>query len=479
MSIITRATGFILCMLIAGGARAADKAFDQVQKKVHARTRKEVHWERDLQAREDARTRVRALLKKPLSLGAAVQVALLNNRNLQAAFEEIGLSYADLREARLLPNPEIDLSVKFPDRAPRNPLTEWNFAQNFIGLLMIPLKTRVAQQKLAAAQARAADKVVELVAETKSAYWELVATMQTAAKLQVILESQRAALDLAQRLHEAGNITDLRLSQDHAEYSQLRLEVATNESSVREQREKLNRLLGLWGANTEWKLATSELPDVPASDLTIRGLETLAVQNRLDLTAARSDLLSAARALGLERTFRFIGGLDFGISGEHEPEGTNLIGPSLRFELPIFNQGQAKLARGEAQLRMSAAKFEQLAIVIRSTVRELRDRLLSAAEIARFHKEEVVPTRHRITALTLLQYNAMLVGAFEAFTARREDLQAEKDLIAATRDYWTIRAELERAVGGDLEAASARVTQRSNAADSKAAKPLKSTHHHD
>ena len=462
-----------------GGANipAADMPFEPTRSKVRERTRYEIRWETDLRAREENRTRVKALLRSPLRMSSAVQIALLNNRNLQATFEEIGLSYADLREARTLANPELDLTVKFPDRSPKKPLWEWELAQNFLNLLMLPLKTRVARQRLAAAQARVADEVIQLVSETKIAYWELVAAEQTLSKLQVILESQRASLDLAQRLHEAGNITDLRLTREQAEYSQLRIEAATTESSIRDQREKLNRLLGLWGSDLRWKLAGTELPEVPSIEFPVSDLETLAVQNRLDLAAARSELQAAARALGLERSFRFIGGLDFGIAGESEPDGAKLLGPSLRLELPIFNQGQAKIARGEAELRKAAAKFEQLAVEIRSNARELRDRLISKRELARFHREEVVPTRHQITALTLLQYNAMLVGAFEAFTARREDLEAEKELIEATRDYWTTRAQLEREVGGDLRA-RIETTQRPGIAENKNVKPAK-THKHD
>ena len=467
----------ILVGFAGGKSLAADKPFEPVRAKTRDRTRYEVRWERDLQAREESRARVKALLRSPLRVSSAVQIALLNNRNLQATFEEIGLSYADLREARTLANPELDLTVKFPDRSPKKPLWEWGIAQNFLSLLMLPLKTRAAQQQLATAQARVADEVIQLVAETKVAFWELVATEQTLAKLRVIVESQRASLELAQRLHEAGNITDLRLTREQAEYSQLRVEVATSEASIRDQREKLNRLLGLWGSGLHWKLASTELPDVPSSDIPISGLEALVVQNRLDLTAARSELQSAARALGLERTFRFIGGLDFGIAGESESDGAKLLGPSLRLEIPMFNQGQARIARGEAELRKAAAKFEQLAIEIRSNVRELRDRLISKRELARFHREEVVPTRHQITALTLIQYNAMLVGAFEAFTARREDLQAERELIEATRDYWTTRAELEREVGGDLDG-RIESTHRAGTAEIKGVKPVKS-HKHD
>jgi outer membrane protein, heavy metal efflux system len=437
---------------LANFADAKDKPFAPVQESVRGRTQLDVHWETDLRAREESRKRVRGLLHRPLALSTAVQVALLNNRGLQATFEEIGLSFADLREARTLANPELDLTVKFPDRSPRKPSYEWGIAQNFLDLLMIPLRTRVAREKLTAAQMRVADEVTKVVAETKSAYWELVADTQSIAQLRVMIDAQKASLDLMQKLHEAGNVTDLRLLRDQAEYSQLRLELALAEAELREHREKLHRLLGVWGADTDWTLAVTELPAVPASDIPLRGLETLAVQNRLDLAAARAELQSAARSLGLEKTFRFIGGLDFGVAGERESDGLNQVGPSLRFELPIFNQDQAKIARGEAQLRMAAAKFEQLAIDIRSTVRELHNRMVTKREIARFQREEIRPTRRRITALTLLEYNAMLVGAFEAFTARREDLEAERSLIDSTREYWVTRAELERAVGGDFEA---------------------------
>jgi outer membrane protein TolC len=90
-------------------------------------------------------------------------------------------------------------------------------------------------------------------------------------------------------------------------------------------------------------------------------------------------------------------------------------------------------------------------------VRELRDRLISKRDTVQFYRNELVPTRRRITQQTLLRYNAMLVGAFEAFEARKEDLDAERGMIDATRDYWITRARLERAVGGDLDAQPRRV----------------------
>jgi cobalt-zinc-cadmium efflux system outer membrane protein len=461
-------------LLSAAAASAKEKPFAAVEQTVANRTRKEVRWEQDLRAREESRARARALLRKPLTVSSAVQVALLNNRGLQASFEEIGLSFADLREARQLANPEAELSVKFPDRPPTTPLYEWGIAQNFLNLLMLPLRTRVAREQLAAAQMRAADAVVKLIAEVKVAYYEVLADQQLSARMRTTRDAQGTSLELMQRLHEAGNVTDLALNQEQAQYARVRLEVAMAEADLRAKREKLNRLLGVWGSDTEWKLAATELPRPPADDVSVRALETLAVANRFDLAAARSSLASAVRAVGLEKTFRFIGALDFGVVGEHEPDGTHLTGPSLRLELPIFNQGQARIARGEAQLRMAAAKFEELAVETRSTVRELRDRLTSKRDMARFYREEFLPTRNAITEQTLVQYNAMLVGAFEAFTARREALEAERSAIEAVRDYWTTRAELERAVGGDLDGKRRAALPRTTTT-SKTAKPLKTT----
>lgn len=441
-----------LCLAAAApwAAVAKDNAFAPVQTKVRERTKSEVRWGQDMAAREQAQAQARLLLKRPLTVAGAVQVALLNNRELQAGFEEIGLTFADVREARMLANPSADLAVKFPDRPPTAPLYEWGIAQKFLDLLMIPLCSRVARDQLAAAQLRVADQVVKLVGEVKVAFYELQGEDALLAKLRTMQEGQASSLQLMQKLHEAGNVPDLSLTREQAVYSQARLEIAMAEAEGRGHREKLNRLLGVWGSETTWKLA-GELPRVPDTEPSVRGLETLAVANRFDLAAARAGLESTVRALGLEKTFRFIGALEFGIAGESDPDKTKLLGPSVRFELPIFNQGQAKIARGEAQLRMAHRKFEGLAIEIRSEVRELRDRLISKRDIARFYRDDLLPTRHRITAQTLVQYNAMLVGAFETFQARKEDVEAERGMIEATRDYWITRAELERAVGGDLD----------------------------
>jgi outer membrane protein, heavy metal efflux system len=448
-------TRFVTCSSIlvmtipAGSAREKEGAFQGVQQSVQERSGKTVRWEKDQAAHEQALQEVRRLLRKPLTVDIAVQIALLNNRSLQATFEEIGLSTADLIEAATFPNPRFDLAIRFPDKPPSGTYIDYGAAIDFLSIIMIPLKKQVAKVQLEAAVLRVADTTLELVSQVKSAFYSLQASQQLLKRFKLIVDANAASLDLAQRQHEAGNITDLALAQQQSSYSRSRLDVASTEAEIRRNREKLNLLLGLWGTDTDWQIA-GELPQVPSSDLPMRGLERLAISQRLDLQADYLQVTSQVKNLGLTKSFRLVGALDFGVNSERETDSQTRTGPSFAIELPIFNQGQARIARSEAALRQAQDKFEALAIDVRSEIRQLRDELASKREIARFYQDELLPGQRQILNESLLNYNAMEIGNFELFTTKAEEARTEREYIDAVRDYWITRTELERAVGGNL-----------------------------
>jgi cobalt-zinc-cadmium efflux system outer membrane protein len=436
-------------LVVAASARAKEDTFQGVQQSVRERTGKTIRWEVSQAAREQALQDVRLLLRKPLTVESAVQIALFNNRSLQATFVEIGLSAAEVIEAATIPNPKIDLAIRFPDKPPSGTYIDYSAAIDFLSIIMIPLKMRVAKDRLQAAALRVADEILELVSQVKEAYYSEQASQQLLKRFQLILDTNAASLDLAQRQHQAGNITDLALAQQQASYSRSRLDVATTEAEMRRNRERLNRLLGLWGSDTDWQIA-GELPEVPSSELPVKSLERLAISQRLDLQADYLLLTSEAKNLGLTRAFRLLGALDFGIESERETDAQTRTGPTFAIELPIFSQGQARINKSEATLRQAENKFEALAVGIRSQIRELRDELISKREIARFYQEELLPDQRRILNESLINYNAMAIGNFELFTSKAEEARTERENIEAVRDYWITRTELERAVGGNL-----------------------------
>ena len=145
--------------------------FQKVQTEVRARSAADVRWEKQMAAREETAAIVAKLLRKPLTVASAVQIALLSNRELQARFGEIGIAQADVIEAVTVPNPSVDFDVQFPVAAAHMNRYGWLVAQEFVQILMIPLKKKIAEEKLEAAELRVAAETLRLVAEVKAAYF--------------------------------------------------------------------------------------------------------------------------------------------------------------------------------------------------------------------------------------------------------------------------------------------------------------------
>ena len=443
----------LLASLVAGCATPS-ASLDRVQDTVGARTGKRVHWIRG--GPEDAQIEegVRDLLRRQLTAGNAVQIALLNNRDLQARFEEIGIAQADVIQAGLISNPNFAASFRFPNRPPSGTNIEYAIAQNFLDLLVLPLRKRIAHAQLAQTEIHVADEVLKLAMEVKIAFYTAQARQQLLDRLRVITETNETAAEFTKRLHDAGNTSDLELANQQGSYEQSRLEVAQTELQVRRDRERLNRLLGLWGGQTNWTMA-DHLPELPGSEGSLRNLESRAIAQRLDLQAARMRLDLVGQALALRTKTRYVPAeIKIGVNTERETDGSRVTGPTLDLELPIFNQGQGEIAKLTAQYRQAQRELEAMAINIRSEVREARDQLVAARDLTSYIGKRLLPTQQQALNLTLQQYNYMLKGAYDLLLAKQNEVAAERSYIEAWRDYWIARAELERAVGGNLSSSS-------------------------
>jgi cobalt-zinc-cadmium efflux system outer membrane protein len=207
--------------------------------------------------------------------------------------------------------------------------------------------------------------------------------------------------------------------------------------------------MGLWGPQTNWRLP-EQLPNIPTDEIRLEHLESMAIENRLDLAAERKAVDALAQALGITIDWRWVGQIEVGISTERETDRTWVTGPALAIELPIFNQRQADIARLEAQLRRSQKRLTAQAIEIRSEVRTLRNRLIMQRNLIDHYRRTVLPLREQIVDLTLKKYNYMLVGAFDLFMAKQQEFEAYQKYLEAVRDYWIIRADMQRSLGGRL-----------------------------
>jgi cobalt-zinc-cadmium efflux system outer membrane protein len=265
-----------------------------------------------------------------------------------------------------------------------------------------------------------------------------------------VRELTAAAAELARRQRDAGNLEVREVALFEAADAQALVDLTRAQLDEGEARERLNVLLGLPGSATDWK-ASLHLPPLPAADPDPAGLERRAIEQRLDIGAARFGVDLVGRALALKRGTRFFPvGIEVGLNQEKDTDGTRLRGPQIAIALPIFDTGAASIARLEAEQRRAQRQLEQLAIEIRSEVRLARDRLIGARALVETHEGTLLPKRREVLEQTLLHYNMMLLGVYDLLLARREETEAGQAATAARRDYWIARSRLEHAVGGEL-----------------------------
>jgi cobalt-zinc-cadmium efflux system outer membrane protein len=432
-------------------------AFTDVESTVGRASGKRVSWIRSGEEAAAAHNAVQTLLSRPLTADSSAQIALLNNRDLQARFEEIGISYADYIQAGLPKNPTVGGHIDF---SRQGPATVYSVAEDIVSLLLLPARKKIAAAQLETTKKRIASEVLGLAAETKTVFYTLQARQQLLGRLRLIVETNQAGAEIAKRQHDAGNITDLDLANQAAQYEQSRIDVTQTEAQIRSERERLNRLMGVWGQDAHWTIGDS-LPPIPGQEISTARLEQIAVTQRLDLAMARTNVDAVGMDLALRTSTRFVPvRIDLGLHGEKEPDSAQRRGPSVDLELPIFDFQQAAIARSEAQWRQAVNELHALAVDARSEIREARDLVLANRELANYYGKILLPQRVQIVNQTQLHLNAMQVGPLELLQAKERELDTERSYIDTWRDYWIAHAELERALWGGT-GGGARASERS------------------
>ena len=440
----------MLLLVFAGCASTNPQAaFNDVNQTVATRAGQAIQWPRGTVATNETANAVAALLETNLTASSAAAIALLNNRSLQAEFEEIGISQAELAQASRPANLEFFGNWRIPNRPPSAVDMEDSLTADFLDLLTLPARKKIAARNLGQTKLEVADKVLQLAAETQTAFYDLQAQLELVKRLDIIVEVNDASADVAQRQYDAGNINELTLHEQQAPAAQSRLDWMSAKAEAQRLREHLNRLLGLSGEQIRWQI-TDELPSIPERDISLENLESLAINQRLDLAAQKDQMESIAAALKLKKHTRYIPGAAIGVDTERTPDGQRVTGPTLDLELPIFDQGQPAIAKLTAELQQAQDNYTAQEFNIRSEVREAQAAMLAAREAAEFSKKNLLPLRKQILGETLLQYNAMQKNSFDLLVAKEREQRSEQSSVEASRDYWIARVQLERAVGGRL-----------------------------
>lgn len=459
-----------LMLMLSGCANfTPDGGMASVQTATTATLGKDVSRIRSDHEAAEAEARVRSLLASGLTADKAVQIALINNRGLQAAFAELGTSEAESVEAGLPPSPIFSLA-RLTASIASGPAygsvleIERQVLVNVLSLLTLPKRRDIAEHRFKQAQLRAIEAVLKTAADTRRAYYRAVASAQAVTFLEEAKTAAEAASEIAKRLGETGALNKLDQAREHAFYAELGAQLAAAKLKRGADRERLVRQLGLWGKDAQLKLPT-KLPTLPAKPKTLPDLEAEAVEKRIDLAIARMELDILAKTYGLTRSTRFINVLEVAgmrsfeketvITPHPPPEETEIErsktrwrGLELEIQVPIWDLGAARTRKAEETYMQAVHRLAERAVNVRSEVREAYGGYRGSLDIARHYQKEILPLRKVISDETMLRYNAMVADLSALLVDARARIMSNIAAIEAQRDHFLAATDLQVAIIG-------------------------------
>jgi cobalt-zinc-cadmium efflux system outer membrane protein len=394
-------------------------------------------------ASEDAE--VGRLLNQPLTVETAVRLALLNHRGVRAALVALGIPRGQLTQDSLPPNPEVEVSLRRPHDSVQPLQAEIGVDYELSALVLLPLRRSAAKSELSAARQRAASDVLDVAYRARLAFYEAAARSEQLALRQRAQKIAEAAYAVREELARAGNVPALDLHQERAAMETARLAVTEAEQLLREARERMNAALGLQGKQTAWSIAKDAL-SVPAGS-TVDDAEQRAIEANLELAALRSQATGAEQRAHIHRAAGVLPHLGAGFHGEHD--GTSWeLGGHVSLSLPIFNQGQGRVAAARAEAGSLRERVAAEETALRARVRTVQARLSLSLSRARILREGVLPAREMAFRETQLQYNGMQVSVFQLLDARRLLFDAQAAHVDALREAQEARAALDLLLAG-------------------------------
>ena len=439
MKLLVAGLGFLG---LAGCASLSDDArFSKVEQAVKERTGAETKWARSDDEAKTVRGRVKELLAKPLGPTEAVQIALLNNRGLQATYAELGIAEADVVQAgrcaiRSSPSRACAGATRSRSSA-RCSSTSWACSR---------CRFRTASESAWSdpeAGRRRSDRVAQ---DARTAWFRAVAAQETAAYMAQVKEAAEASAELARRMAAAGNFSKLDHAREQVFYAEATAQLARTRHAALAERERLTQLMGLWGEDLAFR-CLSGCPICPsgARSRGSRGAGARAASRR----AGRAKEAETRRSRSASRGPRDSSTCSSSATQQQRNRPAAPDGLRNRDRAAHLRLGRRAASRARNDTYMQAVnRAAETAVdgAVRGT-RGLRA-YRTAYDLAKHYRDEIVPLRKRISEENVLRYNGMLIGVFELLADAREQIASVNAYIEALRDFWMAETDLQLALTG-------------------------------
>ncbi|MFA6197450.1 MAG: TolC family protein [Sulfurimonas sp.] len=435
----------VAIFVLSGCSTISQKeVFDSMNQMTKNRGTGELMWLKTPQEADEIQKYINILLKEPLSEANAVRITLINNRALQQTYEKIGIAQGDLMQSGLITNPLLGYSVGHGDGINKSSIT---LELAFLDLLWIPLRKSLSELALDETKLSVGDEVLRMVRDSKKTYINARIAQETLLLNADILKSHEASVQLAMRQYTAGNLSKRNFLRILDEYTNMRVESIRLNRENAMAREALNKMMGIYAEQTEYKLST-ELLSLTATFPKNDRLEQIAIKNRLDIAAAMKAVEYAAKEAGYTKNTNLLSEITIEGGSEKSTDTDHFNTIGLKIPIPIFDMGQGRVSRTQAYYNQSVQRLYEIAINIRSQTREAYAQTRYAYDIADEYQSTIVKTNQTIVEETQHYYNGMLDGIYELLADQRHYSEVKIQALNAIGEYQKTQADLTYIIGG-------------------------------
>lgn len=381
-----------------------------------------------------------ASLDDGLTEDEAVAIALWNNAAFQELLVDLGIARSDLIQAGLLPNPEF---VYFFPMSEKPYKYLFDFPIEAIWLRPIRL-TSAAREADRTAQ-RLAQAGLDLMRDTRQAYADAALARERVRVAGEAVKLRGRIADLAEKRFKAGDISQQEAATARIDALQAEQDAARIGSDVAIFEERLRNLMGTGLLREPLKL--DPLPPPPCREFDADALAR-------DAMAARPDALAAEQAVAAaEARLRFakLGWVRLlGIADATSGKDSHVLGPAVRFTVPVFNRNQGGVARAEAELERAVRNRQtvanQILLDVQRAYLQYRQACAELAVLQTKVRPEVEAAIRRAEA-AYREGNVTIFIVLETSRQLLDTYLREAVLVGDLRRFW---AELERSAGRRL-----------------------------
>lgn len=374
----------------------------------------------------------------PLTMEAAIRLALEVNPTIAAARREIEASEAQILQGSLRPNPGFSYTAENAGRISRSSMAQ----------VELPIERGDKRAARVAAAERGRDVAVsdlsgrqlKVRAAVMAAFFDVLAAQELMALAQDSVTLARRATDIAAKRVVAGKVSPVEETKARVAEAGARVVLTQAQSELRNAR---RRLASLWG-NSSPRFSEAQgnvdlLPPMPARESIEQRLGTSPLIQRAQLELERrKSLVNVEQSKTIQ---------DFTVSvGVQRRE--EALQEQMRFgisiPIPVFNRNQGNLL--EALRREDKARDELVAtrIALTSDAYQVIERLSARRQEAELLRVEVLPGAKSA-------YEAATIGFENGKFSFLEVLDAQRTFFGAKSQYLNALAAVHRAMT-DLEA---------------------------